>query len=346
MNLRSRSVLLSPLSLLLLFPALLAGSTGRVLAQANCSKTQTHKTPLNDLGTGVYLGYEGGLYPLGSNVRPLSHEQALDRTGRMMLLDGLGLPDAVNGKLVLISIGMSNATQEFSTFIRDLQLDPRKNSRLELVDCAQPGQTSDIISDPLAAYWQHVDETLAAAGVTDLQVGSVWLKEAREFPQEQWPDSATVFQDDLRSIVQILKSRFPNLRSVYHSSRIYGGYGPNGVNPEPYPYQYGFAVKWLLAEQLSGSAALNFDPAKGAVTAPWMSWGPYLWGAARRRDREARPQRRELRALLHGARLRRGVPEVGRVCARDDPCLPPPRVSAAMCKSSNARPSCLTFPTA
>jgi hypothetical protein len=145
------------------------------------------------------------------------------------------------------------------------------------VDCAQPGQTSDIISDPLAAYWQHVDETLAAAGVTDLQVGSVWLKEAREFPQEQWPDSATVFQDDLRSIVQILKSRFPNLRSVYHSSRIYGGYGPNGVNPEPYPYQYGFAVKWLLAEQLSGSAALNFDPAKGAVTAPWMSWGPYLW---------------------------------------------------------------------
>src|SRR6185503_7724080 len=130
---------------------------------------------------------------------------------------------------------------------------------------------------PAAPYWIYVDQTIAAAGVSTLQVQSVWLKDARPNPTEAWPDSALVFEDDLRAIVQLLKSRFPNLRSVYHTSRIYGGYGPNGVNPEPYPYQYGFAVKWLIEDQLQGASDLNFDPAKGPVTAPWMALGPYLW---------------------------------------------------------------------
>lgn len=47
--------------------------------------------------------------------------------------------------------------------------------------------------------------------------------------------------------------------------------------PEPFAYQSGFSVKWLIEEQLAGSAALNFDPAKGSVMAPWLSWGSYLW---------------------------------------------------------------------
>ena len=31
---------------------------------------------------------------------------------------------------------------------------------------------------------------------------------------------------------------------------------------------------------------MNYDPAKGDVKAPWLSWGPYLWadGATRRAD--------------------------------------------------------------
>jgi hypothetical protein len=36
-------------------------------------------------------------------------------------------------------------------------------------------------------------------------------------------------------------------------------------------------VKWLIEKQLAGDAELNFDPKKGDVKAPWLSWGPYLW---------------------------------------------------------------------
>src|SRR5205823_5438823 len=46
---------------------------------------------------------------------------------------------------------------------------------------------------------------------------------------------------------------------------------------EPYAFESGFSVKWLVEEQLKGDAALNFDPKKGEVKAPWLSWGPYLW---------------------------------------------------------------------
>ncbi|MCI0410138.1 MAG: hypothetical protein L0191_16540 [Acidobacteria bacterium] len=247
------------------------------LHAANCNGTSVGFLPLNDLGTGTYQGYEGGLYPGGSNVRPASHDQDLDRVGRVMLLDPQGLPDAANGKIVLMSVGMSNTTQEFSTFKPLADADPVKNSRLVIVDAAQGGQDATIISNPAAAYWTNVDQKLAAAGVTPQQVEAVWLKEARAGPTEAFPTDAQILRDKLRSIVQIIKSRYPNTRSVYLASRTYAGYATSALNPEPYAYQSAFAVKWLIEEQLNGGAALNFDPAKGPVMAPWLSWGPYLW---------------------------------------------------------------------
>src|SRR5262245_8888862 len=190
-------------------------------AQAVCSDAHSGRPPLNDLGPAHYNGAQGGLYPGGSNVRPLSHDRDLDRTSRMVLLDAEGSPDPVSGIFLLISIGNSNATEEFTRFVDDALADPSRNRKLAIVDCAESGQTSDLIRDPAAPYWSHVDGVLLAAGVTPAQVQSVWLKDARPNPTETWPDSALVFEDDLRAIVQVLKSRYPSLKSVYHTSRIY-----------------------------------------------------------------------------------------------------------------------------
>ena len=68
------------------------------LPAADCTGTSVGFLPLNDLGTGVYQGFQGGLYPGGSDVRPAAHDEALDRVGRVMLLDPQGLPDAASGK--------------------------------------------------------------------------------------------------------------------------------------------------------------------------------------------------------------------------------------------------------
>ena len=71
-------------------------------------------TPLNDLGVGLYLNqFQGGLYPDGSNNVPLAHAaEGVLRAAAVHPLNTLGQPDP-NGKYVLVSIGMSNTTQEF-----------------------------------------------------------------------------------------------------------------------------------------------------------------------------------------------------------------------------------------
>src|SRR5439155_1415634 len=204
--------------------------SGPVLA-SDCTKTSVGKTPLNDLGTGTYQGRQGGLYPGGSNVRPSAHDSDLDRVGRVQLLSAAGTPDAATGKIAFISIGMSNTTAEFSAFVPKANSDPQKNSRVVVVDCAEGGQASSDIADPSAPYWSFVDQKLAAAGVTPAQVQEIWLKEARRGSTEAFPTDATLLEDDLRTIVQIIESRYPNTRSVYVSSRIDAGYATTTLNP-------------------------------------------------------------------------------------------------------------------
>jgi hypothetical protein len=36
-------------------------------------------------------------------------------------------------------------------------------------------------------------------------------------------------------------------------------------------------MRWVIQNQIKGEARLNYDPARGAVAAPIVMWGPYLW---------------------------------------------------------------------
>src|SRR3974377_2338234 len=84
---------------------------------SDCTRTSVGLIPVTELGTGLYQGRQGGLYPNGSNLRPAEHEAAgLAAPRAIRPLDALGAPDDKGGKVVFISVGMSNTTQEFSTF--------------------------------------------------------------------------------------------------------------------------------------------------------------------------------------------------------------------------------------
>ncbi|MEW6213130.1 MAG: Ig-like domain-containing protein [Acidobacteriota bacterium] len=250
-------------------------------AASDCSKTSTGLIPLTDLGASLYKGYQGGLYPEGSNTRPDGHESAgleIARSIRPLNANGQA---SDNGRIVLISIGMSNTTQEFSTFKPLADADADKNSKLVIVDGAQGGMTaadiSNLDSSKGQQFWLTVDARLAQASVTPAQVQIAWVKEANARPTEGFPQHANKLRDELALIAQILKTRFPNIKLAYYSSRTYAGYASTTLNPEPYAYESGFAVRWLIEDQINGTTGLNFDPSRGEVRAPWIAWGPYLW---------------------------------------------------------------------
>jgi len=254
---------------------LLAAPTVRA---SNCAGTSTGMIPVNDLGAGFYKGVQGGLYPGGVNVRPAAHEAAgVAIANAIVPLDTLGQPDVTNGHVVLVSIGMSNCTQEFSAFVPKSNADPVRKSDVRTIDCAVGGQTAQILAQPTSAYWDSVATRLRGHGSAPKQVQVVWLKDANANPTGTFEVTTDTLAAQFFRIVQILKVKLPNVKQVFFTSRIYAGYASSTLNPEPYAYENAFAIKRVIAQQLAGDPALNYDPANGAVVAPWLSWGPYLW---------------------------------------------------------------------
>ncbi|MBM3969933.1 MAG: hypothetical protein FJ302_08730 [Planctomycetes bacterium] len=247
--------------------------------------------PLNELGESKYQGFEGGFYRGGNNERPKDHEAAgLKLAKQVQPLNSQGQPDP-NGKIVLMSVGMSNTSQSSEGFQRELREASNLNPHVQFVNAAQGGMTAAAIQDPEDGrtgkrYWDTVDQRLQQARVSREQVQVIWIKQADAGPNQGFPKYAQTLQAELARIVQIFPARFPNAKLVYLSSRTYGGYATTGLNPEPYAFESAFSVKWLIDQQINGDKSLNFDPARGEVKAPWLSWGPYLWanGSTKRQD--------------------------------------------------------------
>ena len=265
-------------------------------ARQNPARESTGMVPLPDLGKGRYKGEQGGLYPGGANVPPSAHRQAGLRLSREITpLDRDGRKSS-SGLIVLLSIGMSNTTQESRSFRAIAKADQELNPKMLFVDGAEGAQTAAAIASPAAKYWRTVAARLKEVEVTAAQVQVVWLKEADPAPKEPFPAEVKKMQAELVNVLHILHDMFPNLKIAYLSSRIYGGWAASPLNPEPHAYEEGFAVKWLIADQIAGKPELNYDPAKGVVQSPWIAWGPYLWadGLKGRKDGKVLWKREDL----------------------------------------------------
>jgi lysophospholipase L1-like esterase len=246
--------------------------------------------PLTDLvGDATYKGQTGGLYGGGKNDPPAAHLQAaLEAVKKIQPLDKQGHP-APEGKIVLISNGMSNTTQEFQPFVRLANADADKSPALLIVDCAQGGQEAFDWAQPENRFrgdrpnpWDEASRRLDRAGVSPLQVQVAWIKQARRNPASlgEFPKHAEELKQHLVTIVQKLKAAYPNLQIVYLSSRIYAGNAKSPLNPEPYAYEGAFAVRWLIEDQIKGGVPeLNHNPQRGDVKSALLLWGPYLWAS-------------------------------------------------------------------
>ncbi|MDQ6706485.1 MAG: hypothetical protein M3Z85_10980, partial [Acidobacteriota bacterium] len=135
-------------------------------------------------------------------------------------------------------------------------------------------------------YWNIVDRRLSEAGVSGKQVQALWIKLVNPGPSQPFPVESRKLYTDYIATLHNVHDRFPNAKLAYLSSRTYGGFTELGGSPEPWAYETGFAVKWVVSDQLDGKPEVNFDSAKGRVNSPWIEWGPYLWtdGVRGRKD--------------------------------------------------------------
>lgn len=278
-----------------------------------------HAVPLTDLKTGKYKGFEGGLYDSGNNDVPREH----DKVGKAIAsevrpLNTNGQPDP-HGKIVFASIGMSNSAVEFGAFMRfAAQKGSVDSSRLVIVNGSFGGMTACMwtVSEGPPPCSQHTDNefdrvreySLAPKGLTEKQVQVAWVLEANGGPgvlgwgplcdprasgcvNTKDKTDAVRYEQQLGDIIRAAKKRWPNLKTVFISSREYGGYAKTPVSPEPYAYEYGFSSKWLIQAQINQMRTGKIDPVAGDLNylkgiAPWLVWGPYLWadGSSPRSD--------------------------------------------------------------
>jgi hypothetical protein len=255
-----------------------AGAGGQRPPGPLTPREKTGLVPLTEMGADDrYKEQDGGLYGEGRNSPPEDHLQAaMEQASKIEPLNSEGKP-AADGRIVLVSISMSNATQEFSTFKRIADSDPAKSSKLTIVDCAQGGQAMAEWAPPEAAPWKEADRRLKAAGVMPEQVQIAWIKLANKQPNGDLQEHGKKLQRDTLAVIQNAKARFPNLKIAYLGSRIYAGYATGVLNPEPYAYESAFVARWLIQDQIKGNPELSYASDNGEAKAPLLLWGAYFW---------------------------------------------------------------------
>jgi len=210
-------------------------------------------------------------------------------------LNTLGQPDP-GGKFVFLSVGMSNTAQEFSglndpvmfqpwTFMGQAASHPAVNhGSMVMFNGARGGQTSSTWDQPTDANYTRVATELQQNGLSEQQVRVAWLKVANAQPTVSLPNAnadANQLVQQMGDILRAMNVRYPNLEQVFISSRIYAGYATSNLNPEPYAYESGLAVKRVIEAQINQMNGGGIDPLAGDLNAnaaaPWVAWGPYTW---------------------------------------------------------------------
>ena len=219
---------------------------------AECRQTSVGLVPLTTLGAATYNGMSGGLYAGGENRPPRAHaDRGRVAAARIVPRLADGSPHHT-GRVVLISIGMSNTSQEFATFRDLVRRDGRLSRALVVVNGAQGGMTASDWANASGATWAELERRLAAAGVTREQVQVVWLKLANRAGGLLSDTYRVQLERDSLDVLRILRDRLPNSQIVYLSSRIYAGYASSLLNPEPYAYESAFVVKNIIQRQVEG----------------------------------------------------------------------------------------------
>jgi len=251
-------------------------------------------------------------------IQPLNQNGNSSTTGAVVFL-GIGMSNATEEFSAFISTAAASSSVNHKTLAME---DGASGAATACYWTVATGQTGASCPDAkgvlLDNQYDRVRDTVLATAtgapsapagcsgppdptpcLTEKQVQVLWIKNANPRPgiaNERSLCDATVsgcvndinteailYESQLGQIIRAAKSRYPNLKQVFLSTRIYAGYATDGLNPEPYAYEYGFSAKWLLEAQIVQEGGGAQDPIAGDMSftnggpAAWTAWGIYLW---------------------------------------------------------------------
>ena len=247
----------------------------------NCSNDSTGLIAITDLGSSFYQGFQGGLY-FGTNVKPVQQSTNLNNAiSYISPLNNQGYNDNINGKIVLLSIGASNPETEFESFQNIADTFSLINPFLSIVNGCKGGKSLQKIVDSTDNYWTYVENQLTTNNVSRHQVQIIWLEqENTQSNNTSFPTAPEALMVEFKELFKVLLHYYPNLQICYLTARGYAGYIDNSSNvgnglKQPRDYFQGWAMKWLIENQISGDSTLSFIlPNKKA---PVLDWSAYLW---------------------------------------------------------------------
>lgn len=254
-------------------------------AQIQCWNDSTGLIPLVDLGTSLYNGHQGGLFPGGTNNIPATHKKkGINIAKGLKPLDTLGNVNYEEGKIIFLGLGASLASNAFNAYIDSIKIYDFEgmNNCLSVKGMFFGGKDLDQMIDfENNSYWNSVRNKMNDRGDTYEQVQVIWVL------QQSFEDTTSDFNfyydnvlNKFVTLMQVLKDTFPNLQQVFLSGVHYMGY----MDPlhfrydafvEPHGYWGNIVIKELIAKQISGDPVLKYTgPAPASA---WISWGPNFW---------------------------------------------------------------------
>jgi uncharacterized protein YjdB len=271
---------------------------------------------LYENGNTVPTGHDSAGKAAGAAVEPLNQNGKPTADGAIVFL-GIGMSNATEEFSAFIGTAASTAGVNHATLAME---DGATGAATACYWTVATGETGAACPDAQGVLLQNQydrvqTEVLATATgapsapagcgaapatpcLTEAQVQVLWIKNANPRPgvsNERTLCDATVsgcvndidteainYESQLGQIVRAAKSRYPNLQQVFISSRIYAGYATLGLSPEPYAYEYGYSVKWLIEAQVVQEENGTVNQWAGDMsytdrTAAWTAWGWYIW---------------------------------------------------------------------
>lgn len=259
-----------------------------VKAQINCENDTSYKTPIVDLLTGYYLGFQGGLYPGGTNIMPAAHaDSGIAIANAMLPVNFDGDADTTYGKTILLGLGAASAGRCFNKFSGVYADEGISDSCFRIINGCMEDAGLDSMIGPTSAdnYWKEINDIIQGEGLKKKQVQVVWLMspsfDDTIITQPQYIDSLT---EKYVAVIRKLKSEFVNLKLLYISGLQYGGYFDTlsehrNALAEPAPYLNDFAIKAAIERQINGDTLLRYSGLD--APAPWVAWGPNYWADGR-----------------------------------------------------------------